>query len=219
MGIKYNVIIADDHPIFRDGFRSFLNNQENIGDIYEAANGKIFIDLLKTNKIDLAFMDINMPEKDGFETTKEAIHIQPDIKIIGVSAFQNIDYIDKMLNLGAMGYILKDSGKEEIIQSLNKVMVGDYYFSNRVLAKLSQRVIVNQHKTTVPEITEREQDVLNLLCRGASRFEIAGKLYISERTVDKHRENLQQKTQTHNVVKLVLYAFKNGLVDYQNILS
>jgi DNA-binding NarL/FixJ family response regulator len=214
---KVSVIIVDDHPIFRAGFISFLQTKSNINKIYESSNAMAFFEILKSAKIDLAFVDINMPIKNGLEVTEEALKLYPKLKIIGISSFENIDYIDKMLELGAMGYILKDAEPHEIEASIEKVLNGDFYFSNKVLVKLSQRIVVNKTKRDLPEISEREFEVLKLLCKGASRMEIAGKLFISERTVDKHRENIQHKTNTLNVVQLVLYALKNQLINLNEI--
>lgn len=214
--MPYNIIIVDDHPIFRDGFRSFLSLQKSIDKILEAENGNKFLELLKSQPVDLAFVDINMPVLDGFEATREALKIKPDLKIIGISSFENIEYIDKMLECGASGYILKDAGREEITEAIDRVMCGGNYFSSRILTKLTQRVIIIQKEkriqATLPSFTEREIEVLQLFCAGFSRNEIAEKLFISERTVDKHRENLMTKTGVKNTVGLVLYSIKHKLV-------
>lgn len=210
--MAYRVIIVDDHPIFRDGFKSFLSIQESVKEVLEAENGKIFLDVLQTSKVDLAFVDINMPEKDGFDATREALEIQPDLKIIGISSFENIEYIDKMLDCGASGYLLKDAERKEISEAIERVMKGGNYFSSRVLTKLTQRVIVKQkekrERISLPNFTDREKEILQQYCNGLSRSEIAEQLFISERTVDKHRENLQLKTGVKNTVGLVLYSIK-----------
>lgn len=214
--MPYKIVIVDDHPIFRDGFRSFLSLQKSIEKIYEAENGNKFLDLLRTTEIDLAFMDINMPEKDGFQATKEALELKPDLKIIGISSFENIEYIDKMIDFGVSGYILKDASRDEIVTAIDQVMSGNNFFSSRVLTMLTERVMVKQKEKKIqaalPKFTDREMEVLQSLCNGLSRNEIAEKLFISERTVDKHRENLMIKTGVKNSVALVLYSIKHKLV-------
>lgn len=214
--MSYRVIIVDDHPIFRDGFKSFLSIQEHVDEVLEAENGKIFLEIIQKEKVDLAFMDINMPEKDGFEATEEAMALCPELKIIGISSFESTDYIDKMLQCGASGYILKDANREEINEAIKRVMNGGNYFSAKVLSKLTNRVVINQKEKRaqidIPTFTDREKEILQLFCNGLSRNEIAEQLFISERTVDKHRENLQAKAGVKNTVGLVLYSIKNKIV-------
>ena len=211
-----NVLIVDDHPIFRDGFSLFLKNFDFISKIFEAPDVSIFLDIIKNQKIDIAFVDINLPGIDGIQGTKEAKILQPGLKIIGISSYEDIAYIDNMLASGAVGYLSKDASKEEIFAAINKVLTGEYYFSSKILALLTKRT-VNENddksfKKIISEITTREMEVLKLFCKGDSRIEIAQKLFISERTVDKHRENLQQKTNTGNLVKLVLFAVKHEII-------
>lgn len=213
---KLKVIIVDDHPIFRDGFRVFLEQLAIIDEVECAENGFVFLEKMHNNHFDIAFLDISMPLKNGFDAAKEAMNLDPNLKIIAISSHDNIEYVDRMLACGAMAYILKDADKIEIEESISKVMMGSYFFSSKVLVNMSQRVHVkntsdNFNDNSV-QITEREKEVLILLCKGLNRKEISDKLFISERTVDKHRENLLSKTRTDNIVRLVIYAIRNKLV-------
>ncbi len=215
---KIKVILVDDHEIFRNGLNSLLSSLGNIKVIAEATNGKEFLEITEKLKPDIVFMDINMPVLDGIDATESALKQFPNLKIIALSTFGDNEYFNKMLNAGVRGYMLKSSRKNEFIEAIENVHTkDDYYYSNELLLNYSKNIINKQveviEKDKLPELSKREKEILELVCRGKSNDEIAATLFISKRTVENHKTNLIQKTDTGNTVNLVIYAFKNKIVD------
>jgi len=215
---KIKIILVDDHEIFRNGLNSLLNSLGNVKVIAEATNGNEFLEIVEKKKPDIVFMDINMPILDGIDTTETALKKFPNLKIIALSTFGDNEYFNKMLNAGVRGYMLKSSRKNEFIDALECVHTNDdYYYSNELLLNYSKNIINKQveiiEKDKLPELSRREIEILELVCRGKSNDEIAESLFISKRTVENHKTSLIQKTDTGNTVNLVIYAFKNRMVD------
>ena len=211
--IEPKVIIVDDHDIFRDGLVSLLTLKKIADVIGVASNGKEFLSVLEKEQPDLVLMDISMPVLDGHKATIEAIKMRPTINILVLSMFGDEKYYYKMIDAGAKGFILKSSGKDELIEAIKSVASGNCYFSNELL----RNVIVKfgNKETTAQEtqkFTKRELEVLNLMCSGMSAVEIADKLSLSKKTIEGHRTHLFNKTDTKNSVALVIYAIKNKLV-------
>jgi DNA-binding NarL/FixJ family response regulator len=214
---KINLIIVDDHRLFRNGLKALLKELDYIGQVTEASNGREFLDYIGKNRVDMALMDINMPVMNGLEATLEAMKLQPSLKIIALSMLNDEDYYFRMIDAGAKGFILKDAGSEELTKSIETVMKGQNYFSQDLL----RNVIVSLSSNVKPEqanelsdvkFTDREIDVLEQICKGLSNQEIAEALFISPRTVERHRSNLFAKSGSKNSVNLVMYAIKNNLV-------
>ncbi|MDO8929068.1 MAG: response regulator transcription factor [Bacteroidota bacterium] len=212
--LKRKIIIVDDHTLFRNGLRILLNNLENYHVIAEAANGKLFLDLLETEAPDIVLMDINMPVMDGIEASAIAHEKYPDLKIITLSMYGEEDYYYKMVNAGVKGFVLKNSDIKEVKTALDVVYDGGSFFSAELL-----QTLVNSLKYSAKsnefhtELSEREMEILILICQGMSNQEIADKLFISKRTVDKHRANILEKSESKNTAQLVVYAIKNRLVE------
>jgi DNA-binding NarL/FixJ family response regulator len=205
---KINIAIVDDHQLFRSGLRFILENQEDMEVVFEASNGKQFLEFLKKYKPDLVLMDINMPEMDGIGATKEAMIIYPDIHILVLSMYGDIEYYNTMIELGVKGFVLKDIDNEELIDAIRKVHSGGNYFSQELLLRL----IKNKPPDEIIELTKREKEVLELICQGYSNQQISNRLFISQRTVERHRSSLLFKTDSKNSISLVVYAIKNNLV-------
>ena len=206
---KINIFLVDDHSLFREGIRFLLSNLDFIGEIYEAENGTQFINELKKRHVDVALLDIEMPEKNGIMATTEALHICPDIKIIALSMYSDESYYSSMIEAGASGFLLKNSKFAEVKKAIEDVHAGKNYFSLEILQSILNKI--NHINTNQPhiELTEREIEILGFICNGFSNIEIADQLEISKRTVDKHRENLLQKTHSKNTAHLIIYAIKN----------
>jgi DNA-binding NarL/FixJ family response regulator len=208
------VIIVEDHDIFRDGLVSLLTMKGIAEVIGVASNGEEFLEILENNTPDIVLMDISMPVMNGHIATVEAIKKYPDLKILVLSMFGDEKYYYQMIDAGVKGFILKSSGKEELINAIKLVAQGNSYFSNELL----RNIIINFGKKEVTEtktekLTNREFEILNLMCAGMSANEIANELNLSKKTVEGHRTNLFIKTQTKNSVALVIYAIKNRLVE------
>jgi DNA-binding NarL/FixJ family response regulator len=212
------IIIVDDHSIFRQGLKLLLEKIKGIEVIAEASNGKEFLDLLEMQNIDIAFMDINMPLLDGVDATSLAAQRFPNLKIIALSAFGDDESLNKMLIAGVDGFMVKNSEILEFEDAINKVISGGNYFSDEILVKLTRNVINHKEKKIemeeVPLLSEREMEVLQLICKGYSNIKIGSTLNISDRTVERHKTNLIEKTQSENTLNLVIFAFKHKLVDF-----
>jgi len=213
---KIKIVLVDDHKIFRDGFRLLLQSFPYVEIIGEASNGKEFLDLIKTQVPDIVFMDINMPLIDGVEASRRAVEKFPDIKIIALTTFLDEDYLEKMLMAGVEAYMLKNSELDEFEKAIIKVHSGGNYFSDEIVSLLSDKLTRfrkrKKEQAVLPVFTEREKEIIELICKGYGNKEIAEKTFLSPKTVEKHKSNLFQKTDTFNTVNLVIYAFKNQIV-------
>jgi DNA-binding NarL/FixJ family response regulator len=212
---KPNIIIVDDHLIFRQGLTALISGQNIACVIGEASNGKEYLELLITLKPDLVLMDIDMPHMNGMEATEKSLALHPDLKIIAFTMFSDEDYYYKMIDLGVRGFILKSSGILELKNAIAQVMNGDSYFSNELLRKIINRLGRKNRENPEEKIvlTEREMEILQHICLGLTNDEIAQKLFISTKTVKRHRANLLEKTMCKNTPSLILYAIKNKLVN------
>ena len=215
---KLRIYIVDDHKLFREGLKLLLSTQDFVNHIYEASNGRDFIENLSFVDCDLVLMDIEMPEMNGIEATEQALRIRPDLKVIVLSMYGDEQYYYKMVDVGVKGFVLKNSGIEKVIAAIRAVAAGENYFSEELLVNILNNMRDGgQHKpepeTPDNEISERELEILYHVCLGLSNQEIADKLFISKRTVDKHRANLLSKTGCRNTAALVMYAIKNKMIN------
>lgn len=210
---KIRIIIADDHQLFRNGLKILLNSFPEFEVAGEASNGREFLDLLKTVQADIVLMDINMPEMDGIEATRKGIKLNPSLKIIALSMYGEEEYYYKMVDSGAKGFLLKDSDISEVKESVLTVMKGGSYFSQELLYHVIQKIKHREHETKLANLSKREREILVKICEGLSNQEIAETLFISKRTVDKHRANLLGKTNSKNTASLILFAIKNKLIE------
>jgi DNA-binding NarL/FixJ family response regulator len=205
---KIQVALVDDHQLFRSGINFIIDDTEDIEVAFEASNGQEFLNYLMEYQPDVVLMDINMPVMDGVEATRKALEKFPELKVLILSMFGEIDYYNTMIDIGVKGFILKDIDNEELIDAIRKVNKGGSYFSQELLLQL----IKNKPEDEQVELTKREKEVLELICLGYSNQEISEKLFISQRTVERHRSSLLFKTDSKNSVSLVVFAIKNGLV-------
>lgn len=211
---KLKIYLVDDHKLFREGLKLLLSTQDFIQHIYEASDGREFLENLKMVDCDVVLMDIEMPEINGIEATREALKIKPGLKIIVLSMYGDEQYYYQMIDAGAKGFMLKNSGIDNVITAIRKVAVGENFFSEELLFN----ILNSMRDTKAPEIhdnelSEREMEILYHVCKGKSNQEIADELFISKRTVDKHRANLLSKTGCRNTAALVMYAIKNKMID------
>jgi len=213
---KPKIIIVDDHVIFRHGINSMLDIENIATVIGEASNGIEFIELLSHVKPDLVFMDIDMPYMNGLDATQNALKIFPDLKIIALTMFSDEEYYYKMIDRGVKGFLLKTSGISEIENAIHNVMLGETHFSNEILVKIISNYSHKNTETTakLELVSEREKEILQLLCKGHSTEEISQKLFISPETVKKHKSNLFGKTDSKNTASLILFAIKNKIIDF-----
>ncbi len=209
---KLHIHLVDDHSLFREGLKFLLSNCDFIASIDESENGKIFLDKLSTTTPDVVLMDIQMPEIDGITASRLALAKNPDLKIIALSMYAEEEYYSKMIDVGVRGFLLKNSQFEDVQKAILEVYEGNNYFSQEILDRIMANMSKKKESLAI-DLTEREIEVLYNICKGFSNQEIADELFISKRTVDKHRENLLLKTEAKNTAGLVVFAIKNGIFE------
>ncbi|MEY2596871.1 MAG: hypothetical protein RI965_2143 [Bacteroidota bacterium] len=209
--------IADDHKIFRKGIILSLRQYTNISFVLEAENGEDLLSQLKSNQPDLVLLDLRMPGKDGIETTKEISKLYPHIKILIITMFEDERYVSHLMENGANGYLLKNAEPAEIKKAIMEAYVRGYYlnnFVNRILLKKSTSRIKNAPSLNNEIVmSDREKEVVRLICREYTAAEIAEKLSISPRTVESIKDRLMERFGLKNTAGLVFFAVKNELID------
>ena len=209
------IALVDDHTLFRTGLCGLLSLRDDFEVIADVGSGEEFLALLPTIDIDVVFMDISMPGMDGAETTRRALAMRPELRIVTLSMYGDDHYYTLMMECGASGFLLKDSDIDEVYAAVDTTMAGDSYFSSALLGSLTRNMsrLASGVEEDEDALSEREIEILVEVCRGLSNQEIADKLFISKRTVDKHRANILEKTGCKNTANLVVYAIKNRLVE------
>ena len=208
---KIKLLIADDHPLLRNGIVSLLKSEESFVVVATAGNGNEVLELVAKKNIDVCLLDINMPGMDGMDTARLLKEKKPEIKIIILTTYNDREIISELVHIGVSGYLLKNSDKQELVEAINKVMKGRYYFSEEVENIILQG-LTEKKSIEVVSLTERELEVVQLLAREYTNDKIAGELHISYRTVETHRKNIMQKTKAHNLAGMLKYAYSHGLL-------
>ncbi len=214
-----NIVIIDDHPLFRAGLKSIAESHKSISVAGEAGNAKDGMEIIKKIKPELAIVDISLPDKNGINLSSELLQIFPDLKILIVSMHAKIDYIAEAFQAGAKGYITKDSASDRLIQGIETVLGGEYFLDSSVSHHVIEQLMkfpVKQAKITDSEygkLTPREQEILRLLAEGENTKQIGDYLCISPKTVENHRTNIMNKLDIHSTMDLVKYAARLGLID------
>ncbi|MBS9525418.1 response regulator transcription factor [Litoribacter ruber] len=206
------VLVADDHQMFIDGIKSMLETSENIEVVAEAMNGKQVLEICEKREVDLVIMDISMPELDGLETSKQLLKLYPDIKILGLSMHNDRNFISDMLKTGAHGYILKNTGKQNLIEAIEAIHGGETFLGEQVQQTLLNSFMKKSKSLQVEKLSSREQEVLESIATGMTTQEIAEQLFISKNTVETHRKNLLFKLKAKNTAELVNNAYKERLI-------
>lgn len=215
MSIK--LVIADDHAIFREGFKLLLRNQENIEVVGEAADGSELLDVVRREVPDLVITDIKMPEMDGIQACKAIRKEYPEIRVIALSMFNDDNLIVDMLEAGATGYLLKNTNKRELLEACICVDEGGHYYSAATSQKLTRLIAdskVNPFRSkSLPSLTPRELEIVQLIAEQLTNKEIADRLNLSIRTIESHREKIQEKTGARNMVGVVIFAIRHRLIE------
>lgn len=212
---EIRIALVDDHTLFRNGLAGLLAQHPDYEVVADVGSGEEFLAILPTIDVDVVFMDISMPGIDGSETTRRALAQRPELHIITLSMYGDEHFYSLMVECGASGFLLKDSDIEEVYSAIDTAVTGNSYFSPTLLDSLTRNMSRLATTTSGDEdaLSEREIEILVEVCRGLSNQEIADKLFISKRTVDKHRANILEKTGCKNTANLVVYAIKNRLVE------
>jgi len=211
------IAIADDHKMFVDGIDSIINNEDTMKVVGRSYDGPGVLTFLDNNEVDIVLLDVNLPGMNGIEVCKSIKAKYPTVKVLAISMFNEESYVTEILNHGASGYILKNTGREELLQAINKVNEGQSYFSKDVTQTIMKGLMKHRKgskKSTklIPKISRREKEVLELIVKEHTTQEIADKLFISLKTVESHRSSLLAKLNARNSAGLVRIAMENNLV-------
>ena len=214
------IALVDDHSLFRRGLKVLLSARPDFEVVADAGSGEEFLAMLPTARPDVVFMDYAMPAMNGAETSERALALCPDLKIITLSMFGDNAYYSRMVSSGAKGFLLKDSEFDEVVEAVETVHAGGTYFSASLLKSLSHSIrsaaAGGDAAAAVAEcdrLSDREVEILVAICQGLSTQEIADRLFISKRTVYKHRANILEKSGCKNTASLVVYAIRHRLVE------
>lgn len=204
------VYIVEDHSVVVEGIRSLLQNEKAFEVVGNTTTGEGCLQFFQGNMADVILMDISLPDMSGIDLCKTIKKNYPGIMVLALSTYNQGIYISKMLESGASGYLLKNSGRQEIIQALQDVAKGKTYLSFEAAHALKSGL---QKQAEQPVLTKREKEILQLITEGLTNIQIAEKLYISIDTVDTHRKNLYSKLNVKNTVMLMRYAIENNLIN------
>ena len=213
---KYKVYIADDHTLFRKAMVNLLRSFHRVQEVKDAENGKELLTLIKYEQPDVAIVDLQMPVMDGAETCEQLIKKHPDVKIIILTMHDSNKYILHMMEMGVHAFLLKNTEPDELEKAIYAVVEKDFYHNDLVAAVLRKNVTERKSgqrpQFRLAELTEREKEILVLICRELTIREIGQKLSLSENTVRNHRVNMMEKIGVNNTVGLVKFAYEAGIV-------
>ncbi len=213
------LLIADDHQMLLDGIRALLRDTEDILVVGEASNGADVISFVEKQTVDVILMDINMPVMNGIETTAYIVKHFPVIRVIALTMHSERSFITRILKAGAAGYVLKNTGKQELLSAIHKVASGETYFSNEVASVMMEQYMPQSSsrrigsEPSIHELTKREVEILRLIAQEMTNNEIAERLFISTYTVETHRKNLIRKIGVKNTAGLVKFALQQGIAE------
>jgi DNA-binding NarL/FixJ family response regulator len=213
---KIKVLVVDDHPVVRKGLQTCLARQERLTVVGEAADGDEA--LLKTRSLspDIVLMDIDLPRMNGLTVTELLRKEAPDLKILVLSVHSNKDYIFRIIQAGAHGYVSKEASPEELVRAIESVCDGEPFFSPEIArAALNQLINNGGRKDPFAQLTDREREVLALIAEGRSNKEVANQLGIGVRTIETHRERIMRKLGIHTIAGLTRFAIQNGVISLE----
>lgn len=214
---KIRVALIDDHLLFRRGMAAILKTYDEVEITLQASNGAALLAKLEENTVDVILLDLEMPEMDGIQTTKKLKIQFPAIKVLILSMYDDDHFIQHLMEVGANGYLLKDAEPDEVILAVQSVYESGFYFNARVskvvLAGLAKKNKVKPVFRGNVQLTDREVEVLRLICEEQTNNEIGKKLFLSPRTVEGYRNRLLEKTNVRNTAGLVVFALKNRIVE------
>ena len=214
---KIKLILADDHAVVRSGLRMLLEVQPDIEILAEVESGTEAVAMTRSLRPDIVLMDIQMPGLNGIEATKQIKQLAPDTAVLALTMYEDDQYFFEMLHAGASGYVPKRAAPDELLTAIRAVGKGEVYLYPSLASRLVQDYLKRADSGDQPliydDLTPREREVLILIAEGLTNAEIAEKLVISVKTVDRHRENIMRKLNLHSRIDLVKYALRIGLID------
>ncbi len=219
---RISLVIADDHEIFRDGLALMLSKQESVTLAGQAGDGEELLAMVDSTRPDMVLTDIKMPRLDGIAAAKLILKRYPETKIIALSMFEEEDLIVEMLEAGAKGYLLKNADKREILEAILTVNEGNIFYCKHTTAHLASLIVKSKfdsHRKAVgPLFTEREREIIKLICRQHTAQEIGAMLFLSKRTVEGYRTRILEKMDAKNTAGVVIFALKHSIIKEEEIL-
>ena len=209
--MKVDVMVVDDHTLFRKGMQMVLNSFPIIEHTSEAENGRQALDILKEKQPDIIFLDLDMPIMNGWEVAEKVLKRYPNVQIIILSGNNSLRVISELIEMGVHSYLLKHAQPNEVMKAIDSVMNNSFYYNDLVSKAINTKWKSERISKVPGSITGREAEVLELICKELSMQEIASKLDLSIQTALTHRKNLMKKVNTSSVIGLVKYALNNGL--------
>jgi DNA-binding NarL/FixJ family response regulator len=209
---QYKVYIADDHTLFRKAMVNLLRTFQQISEVKDAENGKELLTLMKYEQPDVAIVDLQMPVMDGAETCEHIIQKYPDVKIIILTMHDSDKYVLHMMEMGVHAFLLKNTEPDELEKAIRSVIEKDFYHNEWVVSIMRKNVKAQRPNFSNDELTDREKQIVQLVCRELSSKEIADKLFVSERTIENHRAAIMKKLKVRNTIGLVHYAYQVGIM-------
>lgn len=212
---KIKIALAEDHEILRKGIQAILSNQPNFEIVLDVSNGHELLQAIEFQPVDIVILDLEMPILNGFDTLQQLSKKHQTIKVIILSSYYENEMIYQALAMGAKGFLPKHAEIHTVIEAVNAINANEYYFDKKITPQLISRLNPankDQKKVSHSLLSERELEVLPLICEGLKNKEIANKLFISERTVENHRKNIFVKTHSKNAFGLIVFSIKNGLI-------
>jgi len=210
------IIIADDHQMVAEGLKTLIESSGDFKVVSTVENGAELLKILNIIVPDIIMMDIDMPVMNGLEAMSQIKKLYPDQKVIVLSMHEESGLIKKLSDLGAKGFLFKNSDKEELVMAINMVNKGSSYFTSKISLNLINNRLGSESSSSFDDkkslLTEREIEILKLIAEGLSNKEVGDRLFISHRTVDTHRTNLMKKLEVNNIAGLIRYAIKNGFI-------
>lgn len=208
------ILLVDDHKIMRDGLRSVLEKEADFEVVAEAGEGGEAVGLAKKVKPDVVILDVAMPQVNGIEAAKQIRIVHPKARIIALTMHTDKNYLAGMLGAGTVGYLLKDCASEELVQAVRDVIAGKVYFSSDVAPLILEDYAdrsVPQERAAEPILTAKEIEVLQWLASGLGTREIAERMEVSGKTIDRYRAQISEKLQLFSVAELTKYAVRKGI--------
>ena len=214
------ILLADDHTILRDGIRALLSAEADLDVVGEASNGAEVLTILESTPVDVVLMDVQMPVLDGFATMPELRRRFPEVRVLVLTMLDHENYVARMLEAGALGYVLKNAAISEITHAIRTVAAGNTFLCTEIGLNMLYKAVTQSTSVTADDhsgpagadLTARELEVLKLIAEGLTNAEISDKLFTSKRTIETHRQNIIAKTQAKNTAALIKLAVSRGLI-------
>jgi DNA-binding NarL/FixJ family response regulator len=217
------VLLVDDHTVVRQGLRALLEGEDDLKVVGEAENGRQAVRLAKQILPDVVVMDVAMPVLNGIEATRQITKEIPSVKVLGLTSYGDDEYVAQLMQAGASGFLIKQTAADDLLKAIRQVKEGQQYFSSSIAKRMRDQngefVANGHHAGKGAELTSRESEVLQLIAEGFANKQVAAELSISIKTVEKHRQQVMNKLNIHDVAGLTRYAISKGWVESSTPMS